>query len=324
VSSRSAKIDVALFEPRTERESPPSAAAGLAFAAANIIISALQPVITRYGALRIDPLLFCAASVGISAVCAVAMLIVSGEIRLLADRRYLPKLWALSMAGTVATSLALIYGLRRLDAVAAVILLESEPIYSLILAGAFLHERPSPRQLVATMVIVAAIGWVFGTGRAFKPLYAAALIIVTPLFWQTSHVISLSVMPPLAPRVITGARYVYAAMVFAVVLLAAARTSLAQLAYPSVLIAVTFTGAFVFFLGSFTWYGAISRLPLARTTAIVIPAVPIASFIFAIVFLGEQPSRHELIGIAVAVIGVIVLVTGTGARKAGLSQKRYE
>ena len=47
------------------------------------------------------------------------------------------------MAGTVATSLTLIYGLAKIDAVAGVILLESEPVYSLLMATAFLGERPS-------------------------------------------------------------------------------------------------------------------------------------------------------------------------------------
>ena len=67
-------------------------------------------------------------------------------------------------------------------------------------------------------------------------------------------------------------------------------------------------------MDQFTWYGAISRLPLARTTAFVIPAVPIASFIFAIIFLGERPTHREIIGVTLVVIGVLTLVTGTGAR----------
>jgi drug/metabolite transporter (DMT)-like permease len=290
-------------------------AAGLLFALSNVAISALQPVITRYAALRIDPLLFCASSVMIAAVCAAAMLTCTGEISLLLDLRYLPRLVAISALGTVATTLALVYGLRKIDAVAGVILLEIEPVYSLILATVFVKERPSKRQLLATAAILAAISYVFGAAHAFRPLYAAILILITPMFWQSSHVLALKVMPPLTPRVITGARYIYAAFALLAIMLGFAQGSLAMLAVPGVLVPVVFTGALVYFMGSFTWYGAISRLSLAWTTALVIPAVPVVSLIFAIIFLNERPDPQELAGLALAVIGMLALVFGSDARR---------
>jgi drug/metabolite transporter (DMT)-like permease len=141
------------------------------------------------------------------------------------------------------------------------------------------------------------------------------LILITPMFWQSSHVLSLKVMPPLTPRVITGARYIYAAFALLAIMLGFAQGSLAMLAVPGVLVPVVFTGALVYFMGSFTWYGAISRLSLAWTTALVIPAVPVVSLIFAIVFLDERPDPHELAGLALAVIGMLALVFGSDARR---------
>jgi drug/metabolite transporter (DMT)-like permease len=289
--------------------------AGILFAFSNVAISALQPVITRYAALKLDPLLFCASSVVVAAGCATTMLTCTGEIGLLFELRYLLRLIAISMTGTVATTLALVYGLRRIDAVAGVLLLESEPVYSLILATVILKERPSRRQLLATAAILAAICYVFGAGHAFRPFYYALLILMTPLCWQSSHVLSLGVMPPLTPRVITGARYVYAAIALIAILLALDHGSVAALATPGILIPVVFTGVFVFFTGSFTWYGAISRLSLAWTTALVIPAVPVVSLVFAVIFLGERPGGHELAGIAFAIIGILMLVVGSDARR---------
>jgi len=297
------------------RQPQSAVVAGILFAFSNVAISALQPVITRYAALRIDPLLFCASSVIVAAGCASTMLACTGEIGLLFDRRYLPRLFAISMTGTVATALALIYGLRKIDAVAGVLLLESEPVYSLILATVFVRERPSGHQLLATAAILAAIGYVFGTGHAFSPFPDALLILITPLCWQSSHVLSLTVMPPLTPRVITGARYLFAAIVLLTILLGLDHGSVAALAAPEIVVPVIFTGAFVYFMGSFTWYGAISRLSLAWTTALVIPAVPIAALVFAIIFLGERPGARELTGIAFAVMGILALVVGSDARR---------
>src|SRR2546425_9537470 len=99
---------------------------GLVNAVATTIIAAVQPVITRYGAENIDPLLFCAGSMTVAAAILAAVMWWRGEIGALASRQWTPRLVALSMAGSVATSLTLIFGLRQIDAIAGVILLQSE------------------------------------------------------------------------------------------------------------------------------------------------------------------------------------------------------
>jgi len=287
---------------------------GLAMALVTTIVAALQPVVLRYGAVKTDPLIFATIAVGAAAVVAAGVLGYTGEIRVLMRREYAPRLFVVSMSGTLATALLLIYGLRRIDAVAGVLLLESEPIYSIVLATLFLRERASGRQILATATILGGIGSVFGAGRAFSPLYAAALVIVTPLFWQISHVLALRLMPPLRPLCVAGARYIYSALVLMVIVLVVHRGAVPDLE-PQVLLAGCFTGAVVYFVGSLTWYGAISRLSLAWTTALVIPGVPILSMVFAIVFLGERPGFREVAGVLIAIVGVALLVTGIDASR---------
>jgi len=93
------------------------------------------------------------------------------------------------------------------------------------------------------------------------------------------------------------------------------RGAFGELGNRDVMLAAGFTGAFVYFAGSLTWYGAISRLSLTWTTAFVIPGVPLLSFAFAIIFLGERPNLREYIGISVAILGVAALVTGADASR---------
>jgi drug/metabolite transporter (DMT)-like permease len=281
---------------------------GFAMAVANTIIGATQPVLTRYAAMRLDPILFCAAVTTIASMCALPILYRSGELAMLFDRRYTPRLIAMSMTGTVMTSLTLIFGLRYIDAVAAVILLETEPVYSLILSVIVVGERPAPRQLLATAIILVGIGSVFWAGNAFSPMLAATAIFITPFFWQTSHVIGLRVMPPLTPISVAGARFIFAACVFIPMLLVHAPASIAQLRDPALLIVILAIGFFVYFLSALTWYGAISRLSLSWTTALVIPGVPLISMIFAMIFLGEHPTPREVIGVMIAIGGVLALV----------------
>ena len=286
---------------------------GLVNAVATTIIAAVQPVITRYGAKSVDPMLFCAGSMTVAGSILAVVMWRRGEIGALISRQWTPRLVALSMAGSVATSLTLIFGLRRIDAIAGVILLQSEPLYSLLLSTIFLGERPSRRQLIATAVILIGIGSVFGAGRAFSPLSAAALLFITPLFWQTSHVISLGVMPPLSEICVTGARTIFAAIVLVAIFLVIDAGAAVALADPRTLAVICATGGFIYVLGSLTWYGAINRLSLAWTTSLTIPGVPMLSFLFAIVFLGEHPSTPEVCGVLIAVAGVLFLVLGADA-----------
>jgi drug/metabolite transporter (DMT)-like permease len=288
---------------------------GMANAVATTVIAAIQPVITRYGAKNIDPLLFCAGAMTIAAAILAIAMWRRGEIGVLISRQWTPRLVALSMTGSVATSLALVFGLREINAVAGVILLQSEPLYSLLLATAFLGERPSLRQVIATVIILAGIGSVFGAGRAFSPVSAAALLFVTPLFWQTSHVISLAVMPPLSETCVTGARTIFAAVALSVMFVVVDASAATALADPHTLAVIFVTGGIIYVFGSLTWYGAINRLSLAWTTALTIPGVPMLSFLFAILFLGEHPSAREIWGMMIAVVGVFLLVFGSGAER---------
>jgi drug/metabolite transporter (DMT)-like permease len=283
---------------------------GFALCIINTIIGAGQPVITRWGAVHLDPLLFCTGAVVFATLCTIPLLWFTGELNLIVDARYRGRLFMVAMAGTVMTSLTLTYGLTRIGAVAGVLLLQTEPVYSLILSTVFVGERPSGRQMLATAAILVGIGSVFAGGGSFSPLWASAIIFTTPLFWQASHVMGLKLMPPLTPISMTGGRFFYAALILTAMLLLFRRDSLAQLTDPSSLGVMVVTGFFIYFLSGLTWYGAINRLSLAWTTALVVPGIPILSILFAVMFLGERATAREVVGILISVSGVLALVLG--------------
>jgi drug/metabolite transporter (DMT)-like permease len=291
-------------------------------AALTTVIAAVQPVLMRYGAVRLDPLLYAAGCTTVAAMCVLPMLYLRGELGALVDRRYWMRLLGLSTSGTIVTTLTLVFGLGRIDAIPGTLLLQSEPVYSLLLATLFAGERPSVRQIAATVIVLCGIGSVLGAGGAYSPAWAAMLVVATPLFWQTAHVLSLAVMPPLSPLCITGARYGYAAGVLLLILAALHPAAVAELREPTVLATIVATGAIVYFLGSLTWYAAISRLSLTWTTALVIPGVPLLSTLFAIVFLGERATERELAGIFVSIVGILMLVLGAdGVRRLAAAEK---
>ena len=283
---------------------------GLTLCIINTIIGAGQPVITRWGAVHLDPLLFCTGAVVFATLCTIPVLQFTGELRLIFDPRYRGRLFMVAITGSVMTSLTLTYGLTRIGAVAGVLLLQTEPVYSLVLSTIFVGERPSMRQMLATATVLVGIGSVFAGGGSFSPLWATAIIFTTPLFWQASHVMGLKLMPPLTPTSMTGGRFLYASIVLTAMLLLFRRDSLVQLADPATLGVLMVTGFFVYFLSGLTWYGAINRLSLAWTTALVVPGIPILSILFAVMFLGERATTREVVGILISVSGVLALVLG--------------
>jgi drug/metabolite transporter (DMT)-like permease len=276
----------------------------------NAIIGAGQPVVTRWGAVHLDPMLFCTGAVVSATLCTIPFLHYRGELKLIFDPRYRWRLLRVATVGTVMTSLTLTYGLTRIGAVAGVLLLQTEPVYSLILSTLFVGERPSARQMLSTAIVLVGIGSVFAGGGSFTPLWASAIIFTTPLFWQASHVMGLKMMPPLTPISMTGGRFFYASLVLTAMLLVLRRDSLVQLADPTSLGVIVATGFVIYFLSGLTWYGAINRLSLAWTTALVVPGIPILSILFAVMFLGERATAREVVGILISVSGVLALVLG--------------
>ena len=130
-------------------------------AAVSTASGALLPIVFRYGATHIDPLLFCSGSAVVAAVCAVSLMRRGQRFATVLDRRYRWPLVAISLVGTFMPSLAMVYGLRRVNAIAGVLLLQTEPIYSLLIAMLVVGEAPSMRQLIATAVLLAGVLPVF-------------------------------------------------------------------------------------------------------------------------------------------------------------------
>lgn len=283
---------------------------GLAMVLMCTVGGAALPVLTRYSAERIDPLVFCAGSNLVAALATVPLLAVQGSLRPLFMRRYRAQLIVFSLLASVGTSLALIYGLRRVDAITGVLLLQIEPIYSLILSAIVLEEFPTRAQVLATIAILAGIGSVFASSEALRLSLAALLVLMTPLMWQSSHLISLRLMPPLTPTCMAAARYFYASIVLTAIAAAQNASGLETLARPEVAFPVIATGVLAYAISALTWYGAINRLSLSFTTAVCVPGVPLLSVLFAIIFLHERATARELAGLGVAVGGIIGLVLG--------------
>jgi drug/metabolite transporter (DMT)-like permease len=270
--------------------------------------AAFIPAVARLTTEVADPIFVAVASTLFAGAAAASVQGARGELgRLL---RYPDSLY-LALVGLLGTAIPFILffvGTHRTSAIEAVLCLQTEPAYSLVLAWLVLGHRLTLRRVGAAIVLLAGIFLAVGTGGSGDALGIAALL-AAPLCWQLSHLVTLRRLPHVAPPVLTGARYVYGGLLLvpalfwiggdAIPAAGALRAQLPLLAIQGVVLA---------YLGTMCWYATIARIDLARATAIVVPSIPVLSLVVSFVLVGEVPSARQAVGMLVIVAGVMAFV----------------
>jgi len=144
------------------------------------------------------------------------------------------------------------------------------------------------------------------------------ILLATPLCWQLSHLIVLRGLIGVPPSILTGARYIHGGLLLALTWLATGGVGrlpdAAELGRQLPWLALQ--GVVLSYAGTLLWYGAITRLDLARTTAIVVPSIPVLSIGASFVILGELPSALQWGGLALTAAGVFAFVSAPHAASA--------
>lgn len=288
--------------------------AGLVFAALCAVVGAFVPAVAKLTTDRADPLFVAAATAAFAGAAALAVLAARGELGFFVHPRVGPRLLAVGALGTGAAFWLLFLGARHASAIETTLCLQIEPVYSLALAGMALGERPTARRLVAVALVLGGIVLALGARGTVAPSPGIWPLLATPLCWQLSHLIVVRQLGGVPPSVLTGARYIHGGLVLGIAwLLAGAATGIAAGASSSVLTTLGLQGVVVAYVGTMLWYAAITRLDLARTTAIVVPSIPLLSLVATFVLLGERPTGAQLAGMLVTAGGVAGFVTAPHA-----------
>ncbi len=278
-----------------------------AYCAAN---GAFVPAFAKLTTDRAAPLFVAAATTLCAALCAGVVLYVRGELRWLVTRPFGGWLFVVGSLGTGAAFLLFFRGAQHASAIDTLLCLQSEPVYSLLLAWGVLGHRPTRRRLGAIGVLLTGIVLAVGA-HGLEASGGIWMLLATPLCWQLSHLIVLRTLVGLPPSVLTGARYIDGGVVLA--LLWVAGGGLSELPPRQAVLGVApllaLQGAVLSYFGTLIWYQALTRLDLARTTAIVVPSVPLLSLVATFLLLGEVPSSIQGFGLALTAAGVLAFVT---------------
>lgn len=289
---------------------------GLLFAALCAVNGAFVPAFAKLTTNAGDPLIVAVVTTLCAAALAAAVLAVQGNLSLLVRP---PHGFRLLLVGCLGTSIAFVLfftGAQRSTAVETVLCLQIEPAYSMLFAWWFLRHRPTPRRLAAIALLLIGIFLAVGEGGfAFSP--GVWLLLATPLCWQISHLVVLRGLAGVPPGVITGARYVHGGMVLLAYWVvsggAGVTDGVDKMSVLRQLPLLAIQGFVLSYGGTYVWYMAIARLDLSRTTAIVVPSIPLLSIAASFALLGEVPNGMQWAGFTLTAAGVLAFVTAPGA-----------
>jgi len=282
---------------------------GLLFAALCALNGAFVPAFAKLTTDRGDPFFVATATTLFAGAFAALVLGLRGDLTFLVRRATGPRLFIVGALGTACAFLLFFYGARRTSAIETVLCLQTEPAYSLLLSWMFLGHRPSTWRVMAIGVLLLGIVLAVG-GRGVASSPGVWALLITPLCWQVSHLIVLRHLPRISPHVLTGARYVHGGLVLSVLWVASGGvvTMPAPADLVPLLPLVALQGVILSYVGTLLWYQAITRLDLARSTAIVVPSIPLLSLGASFVLLGEVPTAYQWSGLLLTAAGVSAFV----------------
>lgn len=278
---------------------------GVLFAVLCAINGAFVPAVANVTTRAADPFLVTLATTWFAGFAALVVLLARGQLRVLWAPRYAVQLALLGALGTALAFTLFFTGASRATAVETVLALQSEPVYSLLLSWLVLGHKPSGQRVAATLCILAGLAVAFGR-EGLSGSSGIAYLLATPLCWQLSHLIVLRWLPGISPDVLAGARYLWGTAFLAVIgaSVGAGSDGAAMPGLPWGWVAVQ--GCVLSYGGTMLWYGAVTRIDLARATVLVVPTVPLLSLVTSFILLGEVPNARQAVGVAIAALGVYV------------------
>lgn len=287
---------------------------GLLFAAYCVANTAVVPAVAKLTTAVASGLFIALSASFFAALCAVALLAWHGELRTLFARRTLPTLLAVGALGTATAFVLFFEGAKRATAIETAVCVQTEPLYALFGSWLFLGQALTLRRVLALGAILAGISLVIGAhGLSGSP--GVALLLLTPLAWQSSHWVAIRNLGPVNPRLLSAARYLYGTLVLLPVWwLREGPSNLpaaAELARIAPILVVQ--GALLSFVGTLAWYAAVRRLDLTRTTALVVPSGPLFSLAVSYLVLGELVTPTQALGFALTASGVLAFALAPSA-----------
>jgi drug/metabolite transporter (DMT)-like permease len=239
------------------------------------------------------------------AVASIALALIAPLLKVRRPRRRdLPLIALCGASGMSAYQLLLNWGEVNVSAGTASLLIAIAPVFSVLLASAFLGEVLGRNTVLGSAIAIAGAAVITVAGSATHVSSGALVVLAAAVVQGIYHFAS----KPLLKRY-TGLEVAcYAIWTGTLFLLPLAPGFVRALASapPSATAAAIYLGLLPSALGFVVWGYAVARLSLAVSTAALYLVPPVA-LIVAFVWLGETPHPVELVGGLISIVGVLLI-----------------
>ena len=199
-------------------------------------------------------------------------------------------------------------GLRGVDASTAVLVIQLEVPFLVLLAAVLLHERVGPRKWLGIAIAFIGVGLIAGEPRLGQAWGSLALLAGGAFSWAMGQIM-VRRLGEVGGLTLIAWVAVFAAPQLFVFSLIFERDHLAYIASADWVVwgTVVYLGLVMTALGYSLWYGLIGRHPVSRVGPFLL-LMPVFSVLGGVILLGETLTPQIALGGAAVIAGVAVIM----------------
>ncbi|MFI5347817.1 MAG: DMT family transporter [Elusimicrobiota bacterium] len=267
------------------------------------VLTALWPLIGASGLRYYSGLPFMCAGLLIGLLAMSPWLAARGRWKRLLARDAAPSLIAMGFFSALATVIY-ISALRYTTPVNAVILAQVEVLYSTLLSARFLGERPTLKQSLASLLVIAGTGLIVLRDLHSPRWRGDLMILATPWMYQVSHIFSKKLPRDLDALVLSGGRAAYGLIAMAPLCAWAMWRGAAWSWEPAALRLLLLQGVLMSSINFVLWYVAIRGMELSKATTILL-SYPALTLVFSWGMGRETIHAVQIAGLACSMAGAL-------------------
>jgi drug/metabolite transporter (DMT)-like permease len=261
----------------------------------------LYPIFTHKVVLILDPLFLVSISTLIASIPFIIQLLINKEFSQLFLLKNLKTLLFVALFTAIGHGF-LFVGTKLTSGTNTGLLLQVEPIYSLILGIIFLGEIIKSSQIGATLLmVIGAVTIVYKGGVNLN--LGDILVLISPLMFQISHAVAKKLLNKGADifLILAGRQFYGGLMLLFFVFIM--NKSIINLFNFSNLVSAFYLGLFLSAI-AFCWYSSIKKIPVSVASSFL-PITALVSMLGSVFFLKETISFQQYIGFFLIMGGMI-------------------
>ena len=226
-------------------------------------------------------------------------------------KKFLKELLILSFIGCTLQYSLTFSGLNIIDASSAVLFVQFEVPFGVLIAFLWLKERPSIKNLIGLLIAFTGLIVLLGTPNLQDKYLGVILVLSGAFTWSFGQVFAKPISEKLNGIVITAWLGVLAGpqLILASQLIEGNVVSNIRSADYQAWLIVLYLGLLMNVLGYSIWYYVLGIYPVNKILPIML-LLPITGVVTAIMLLGERPDLKVFIGGIVILFGVGMILIG--------------